>query len=70
MLLYQKIDEILDQDPKRKLSANRILLKLETLLCCSDLSNLKQSIKSDDNFQISRDIDLTVISDTADREKR
>jgi len=67
-LLYKKIDELLEQDPKYKLNVNQILLKLEAILC-SDLSLQKQTIRSYVMFQSTRDIDLTVISDTVNIEE-
>ena len=66
-LYMKRFDEMLEQDPKRKLNANEIQSKLESILC-TDLSVHKQSIRSYVMFQRSRDIDLTVISDTVDRE--
>ena len=60
---------MLEQDPKRKLNANEIQSKLESILC-TDLSVHKQSIIT--FFMCKRprniDLDLTVISDTVNRE--
>ena len=60
---------MIEQDPKRNLNATELQSKLESILC-TDLSVNKQSIIS--NFMDKRprniDTDLTVISDTADRE--
>ena len=58
---------MIEQDPKRNLNATEIQSKLESILC-TDLSVHKKSIRSYVMFQRSRDIDLTVISDTVDRE--
>ena len=45
MLFYEKIDEILKQDPDKSLSYNQIISKLETILC-SDFSKRKKNIKN------------------------
>ena len=44
-LFYEKIDEILKQDPDKKLSYTQIISKLETILC-SDFSKRKKDIKN------------------------
>jgi len=53
---------MLEQDPKRKLNANEIQLKLESILC-TDLSVHKQSIINYFMYKCPRNI-----SDTVDRE--
>ena len=59
---------MIEQDPKRNLNATEIQSKLESILS-TDLSVHNQSIRSYVMFQRSRDIDLTVISNTVDREE-
>ena len=44
-LIYEKIDEILEEDPKRNLNANEMQSKLESIMC-TDLSVHKQSIRN------------------------
>jgi hypothetical protein len=62
----------LNQDPKKTLTYNQIIAKLEILLSCSDLSKLKQTIQ---NYIVDREqvaifsSDKTVISDTVDKEE-
>ena len=59
---------MIEQDPKRNLNATEIQLKLESILC-TDLSVHKESIRNYFMYKRPRNIDLTVISDTADREE-
>jgi hypothetical protein len=61
---------MIDQDPKRNLNATEIQSKLESILC-TDLSVHKQSISNYFMYKCPRNIglDLTVISDTVDREE-
>jgi hypothetical protein len=58
---------MIEQDPKRKLNANEIQSKLESILF-TDLSVHKQSIRNYFMYKCPRN-DLTVISDTVDREE-
>jgi len=61
---------MIEQDPKRKLNANEIQSKLESILC-TDLSMHKQSIRNYFMYKRPRniDFDLTVTTNTVDREE-
>ena len=62
-LFYEKIDEIIKQDPDKKLSYTQIISKLETILC-SDFSKQKKTIK---NYIMDRVYELIGSSDKKDQ---
>ena len=63
-LFYEKIDEILKEDPDKILTYDQIRSKLETILC-SDFSKQKQTIK---NYIADREyVPIVVAPDTSDK---
>ena len=63
-LFYEKIDEILKQDPNKNLSYNQIISKLETILC-SDFSKRKKDIR---NYIADREyVPITPIDSPSDK---